>query len=67
MGQIDFGDILPKGRQGHALNKRQLRQRDGKFLILQRSYEEEHMPGKWTVPGGKVEHTAGDVWSILED
>lgn len=40
--------------------------KDGRFLILQRSFEEEHMPGKWTIPGGKVEHTGGDVWDILE-
>lgn len=42
-------------------------EKDGSFLILQRSFNEEHMPGKWTIPGGKVEHTGGDVWNILED
>ncbi len=25
------------------------------------------MPGKWTVPGGKVERTKGDVWNIIEE
>lgn len=30
-------------------------EKDGKFLILQRSANETAYPGKWTVPGGKVE------------
>lgn len=30
-------------------------EKDGKFLILQRSEKETAYPGKWTVPGGKVE------------
>lgn len=40
--------------------------KDGKILISQRSLKEEHAPGKWTVPGGKVELTEGNVWNILE-
>jgi len=36
--------------------------RDGKFIILKRSEKEIQSPGKWTVPGGKVER--GDT--ILE-
>ncbi|MEI6887343.1 MAG: NUDIX domain-containing protein [bacterium] len=40
--------------------------KDNKILISQRSFEEEHMPGRWTIPGGKVEETKGDVWNILE-
>lgn len=39
----------------------------GKILASQRSWEETHMPGKWTVPGGKVERTKGDVWNIIEE
>ncbi len=42
-------------------------EKDGKILISQRSWEETHMPGKWTVPGGKVERTKGDVWNIIEE
>ncbi len=30
--------------------------KDGQVLISQRSWEEEFMPGRWTIPGGKVEH-----------
>lgn len=41
-------------------------EKDGKILITQRSLEETHEPGKWTIPGGKVEKTAGDAWDILE-
>ena len=29
--------------------------KDGKFLITKRSLKEKVFPGKWTVPGGKVE------------
>ena len=29
--------------------------RDGKFLIAKRSEQEKRWPGRWTVPGGKLE------------
>ena len=29
--------------------------KDNKILLSQRSSEEEHAPGKWTIPGGKVD------------
>lgn len=38
----------------------------GKLLISQRSFEEPHEPGSWTIPGGKVERTPGNVWNIIE-
>jgi len=41
-------------------------EKDGKILVSQRSYEEEHQPGKWTIPGGKIEITQGDVFNIVE-
>jgi 8-oxo-dGTP diphosphatase len=40
--------------------------KEGKILVSQRSFEETHEPGKWTIPGGKVERTAGDVWNVIE-
>ncbi|GEM_PF-969835 len=40
--------------------------KDNKVLISKRSMKEEHEPGKWTIPGGKVEETKGDVWNVLE-
>jgi len=38
-----------------------------KVLVSQRSFEEAHQPGKWTIPGGKIEKTEGDVFNIIED
>src|SRR5688572_18183897 len=29
--------------------------KDGKYLILQRSPDKKRFPGRWTVPGGKLE------------
>ena len=29
--------------------------KDGKFLIAKRSEKEKRWPGRWTVPGGKLE------------
>jgi len=37
-----------------------------KILISQRSFEEVHEPGKWTIPGGKVERSKTEVWNIIE-
>ena len=31
--------------------------KDGKILLSQRSWEDEHGAGKWTIPGGKLEAT----------
>ncbi len=41
-------------------------EKNGKILASQRSMEETHDPGKWTIPGGKVERTDGNVWNIIE-
>lgn len=40
--------------------------KDDKVLVSQRSQKEAHMPGWWTIPGGKVELTEGDVFQVLE-
>lgn len=37
----------------------------GKFLIAQRSYEEIQAPGKWSIPGGKVE-VKGEELNVIE-
>ena len=29
--------------------------KDGKYLITRRSLEKKRFPGKWTVPGGRLE------------
>lgn len=41
-------------------------EKNGKILVSQRSFEEAHEPGKWTIPGGKVDRTEGDVWNVLQ-
>jgi 8-oxo-dGTP pyrophosphatase MutT (NUDIX family) len=41
-------------------------EKNGKFLIAQRSFDESHMPGWWSIPGGKVERTNSEVRGILE-
>ncbi len=50
--------------------------KEGKYLITKRSKNESHFPGKWTVPGGKLEQkdykekqfdtNAGQWYNILE-
>jgi len=50
----------------HSIIVNAVIEKDGKILISQRSFEEKHEPGKWTIPGGKVEVTKGDVFHILE-
>jgi len=42
-------------------------EKDGKILVSQRSFEETHQSGSWTIPGGKVERTLGNVWNIIEE
>jgi ADP-ribose pyrophosphatase YjhB (NUDIX family) len=41
--------------------------KNGKILIGQRSYEESHEPGRWSIPGGKVDRTNGGVDNIVEE
>lgn len=38
--------------------------KDGKILLCQRSMEEEHVPGKWCPPGGKLEDTTRVVGAL---
>jgi len=52
--------------QTHLVLVNAIVEKDGKVLISQRSYGESHEPGKWTVPGGKVDHTEGNIWNIIE-
>lgn len=40
--------------------------KDNTVLISQRSWEKPHEPGKWTIPGGKVERTSAEIFNILE-
>ena len=40
-------------------------QKNGKFLIIQRSPDKKRFPSKWTIPGGKLETT--DYTSLPKD
>lgn len=40
--------------------------KENKVLISQRSWQEEHMPGRWTIPGGKVDHADDDIFDVLQ-
>jgi len=41
-------------------------EKDGKILISQRGLDEDHEPGKWTVPGGTLEQTERS-FNVLEE
>lgn len=53
--------------QTHILLINALVIKEGKLLIGQHSYEESHQPGRWSIPGGKVDRTNGDVENIVEE
>src|SRR3989344_6366225 len=40
--------------------------KNGKILVGKRGAYESHAGGKWALPGGKVDRTAGDCTNILE-
>lgn len=42
-------------------------EKKGKILVSQRSFEEVHEPGKWTIPGGKVERSKIEEWNVIEN
>ena len=50
----------------HSIITNALIVKNNKILISQRALNEKHDPGKWTIPGGKVDQTEGNVWNILE-
>jgi ADP-ribose pyrophosphatase YjhB (NUDIX family) len=39
---------------------------ENKVLVSQRSWDEPHEPGKWTIPGGKVERTENEEFHVIE-
>ena len=40
--------------------------KDNEVLISRRSPDEKHEPGRWTIPGGKVDESEEIVFNILE-
>ncbi len=62
--------------QAHYVTATVILVKDGKFLITKRAEWEKAFPGKWTVPGGKLEvldyvlkekDTSSHWYNILED
>ncbi|MAE49948.1 hypothetical protein CMI48_03915 [Candidatus Pacearchaeota archaeon] len=62
--------------QAHYLVVTGILVKDGKYLLVKRSEKEKAFPGKWTVPGGKVEvldyvlkekDTSEHWYGVLED
>jgi len=41
-------------------------EKNNKILLVQRAMEEKHEPGKWCIPGGKLEFT-GNFFEALEE
>ncbi len=56
---------LAKG-QTHIVLVNAVVEKDGRILISRRSFGESHEPGRWSIPGGKVDRTEGNVWNIIE-
>ncbi len=44
-----------KYRELHRITSTAIICKDGKYLLVQRSFEKKVFPGKWTVPGGGLE------------
>lgn len=41
-------------------------EKDGRILLIKRGMNEKHEPGKWCIPGGKLEFH-GDFFNALEE
>lgn len=62
-------------QQLHKISSTAIIYKDGKYLLLQRSLDKKAFPGKWTVPGGKLEvkdyiglpKTTNDHWYFAID
>jgi ADP-ribose pyrophosphatase YjhB (NUDIX family) len=57
--QIDISKL-------HSVIVNAVVEKDGKILISQRSFDEGHEGGKWTIPGGKIDKTEGNIFNIIE-
>lgn len=58
--QIDISKL-------HSVIVNAVVEKDGKILISQRSFDEGHEGGKWTIPGGKIDKTKRNVFNIVEN
>jgi len=57
--QIDISKL-------HSVIVNAVVEKDGKILISQRSFDEGHEGGKWTIPGGKIDKTERNIFNIVE-
>lgn len=44
-----------RNKELHKISSTAIIYKDGKYLLIQRSFNKRAFPGKWTVPGGKLE------------
>lgn len=44
-----------KNKELHRVSATAIIHKNGRYLIIQRSLNKKSFPGKWTVPGGKIE------------
>jgi len=59
----------------HRISSTAIIRKEGKYLFVQRSFKKKSFPGKWTVPGGKLEFedysslpkTTTDHWYFVID
>ena len=64
-----------KNKELHRIASTAIIHKDGKYLLTQRSFNKKTFPGKWTVPGGKLEiddyinlpKTTSDHWYFAID
>lgn len=64
-----------KNKELHRVAATAIIRKNGKYLIIQRSKNKKAFPGKWTVPGGKIEaddyinlpKTTSDHWYFAID
>lgn len=64
-----------QNKELHRITSTAVIRKDGKYLLLQRSFSKKAFPGKWTVPGGKLEtddyinlpKTTSDHWYFAID
>lgn len=73
--ELNRGEKIGSGH--HYISVTGIVVKDGKYLIVKRGEDEKNFPGKWTVPGGKLEREdyssrkpdtkAGHWYQVFED
>jgi 8-oxo-dGTP pyrophosphatase MutT (NUDIX family) len=65
----EFKDIVQNQKQAGKKNYADciVRNEHGEILLLQRSYQDDFMPGKWCLPGGKIEQDESHILQQQEN